>query len=692
MLRNTVKYAPVTGLGGIEEDDQLGDDEGTTDYETLGSLYDPIYNVLNEYKEQKRLSIGFNGGVSWEIINGLKYEFKGSYSLSRDYTDNVWIRGTGQSSTNGGMPVAQHNEYKGYGWTIQNLLSYRKKMKNQQLDVLLGQEMNSRATNEIILYSKFYPAQFTAKDVLSHWDYGTASPTYMLYGEPSRTASYFGRVDYSYKNTYYGTFNLRADGTNVFHPKNRWGIFPGGSFAWRISNEQFMKPIQKWLSDLKLRISYGAAGNARVASNWRQTYSTVTDARYQYYINNSTTSAVKPGNRLKNENLTWETKYSANMGLDAAFLNNRLRMTVDFYNDVTKDLILQIDLPHNSGYRYQYINVGQTTNRGMEISLDGTIIDNKKLYVGANFNIAFNQNRVDKLDGNPEMIASSAWGVEVGSDDYRVKVNDEMGLMYGYVVDGFYTENDFTWNASTKKWDLKPGVIDCSSVFTRSGDSFGPGHIKLKKICGKGTLINEEEDRTVIGRALPKFTGGFGFKASYVGFDFSAMFNFSYGNDVYNANKIDNTSYSGSKKYNNLSSIMNVDKRWSPIDPETGLNIMYGNNADPERFIEINKNKSIWSPMAANTTIFTDWAIEDGSFLRLSNVTLGYSLPKHIISKVALKKLRFYVTGNNVFCLTKYSGQDPEVNTRKSSPLTPGCDYSAYPKARSVVFGINATF
>lgn len=692
MLKNTLKYSPVSSLTELEEEDILGDDADTTDATTLSTLNDPVLNVTNEYRRQKNKGLTVNGGLAWEPISGLKYELKGSYSNSRKTSIDICLKGTGDSSNNGGMPVAELDEQKGYSWNIQNLLSYRIKRKKWRADFLLGQEMKRSATDDMLLYSKYYPEDFTAADVLAHWDYGEASPTYITYGEPSATFSFFARADLSWRNTYYVTFNFRADGTSVFAPGNRWGVFPGGSMAWRISNEKFMDFARSWLDDLKIRLSYGTAGNARVGSHYRQTYTTVTDADYQYYVDNSAASATTTSNYLKNEDLTWETKYSANLGFDATLFNQRLRVTVDVYNDITKNLILQKDIPHSSGYRYQYVNIAQTTNRGLEISLDGTIVENNKWYLGANFNIAFNQNRVDKLDGNSSMSASSAWGVEVGSDDYRVYVGDELGLMWGYRCDGFYTADDFTWNESTQTWDLNDGVVDCSSVLTKSGDYFGPGHIKLKKLGGSGTQIDEDVDRTLIGRAMPLFTGGFGFKAAYCGFDLSASFTYSYGNDVYNATKIDNTSYTGSKKYQNLSTRMNVDKRWSVLDPETGVNIMHGSNADPDRFLEINKDKTIWSPMAANYTIFTDWAVEDGSFLRLSTLTIGYTLPVQLTRKVLLKKLRFYFTGNNLFCLTGYSGQDPEVNTRKSSYLTPGCDYSAYPKQRSLVFGLNATF
>ena len=175
------------------------------------------------------------------------------------------------------------------------------------------------------------------------------------------------------------------------------------------------------------------------------------------------------------------------------------------------------------------------------------------------------------------------------------------------------------------------------------------------------------------------------------GLDISALFNWSYGNDIYNANKIDFNTYSGSKKYNNLSALMRLDKRFTTIDPVTGYNIYYGEYANPERLKELNANASMWHPLS-NYTVVTDWAIEDGSFLRFSNLTIGYTLPVRWTRKLMIQKFRLYATANNLYCWTKYSGQDPEVDTRRSTPMTPGVDYSAYPKARSFVFGVNLNF
>ena len=686
-LRDTVKYPPISTLDGLTEDD-LGNNG--YEVENISSLNDPYYNIVNEYKQQNKFSNIYNGGFTWDIVKGLSLRAEGMYGFEFEDTDNIWLNNTGEAASNAGQPVAQRQNWKGNRWAVQSRLNYGITFGKNKFDAMVGLEYNHRQKNETKMYSKFYPIDFTAENILAMWNYGSAQPTYTTIGEPSRTNSFLGRVNYSFDDRYLFTFNMRADGTNVFAPGKKWGVFPGGSAAWRISQEKFMENTQDWLSNLKLRLSYGTVGNARVSSYWRQDYSFESASKNLYYPNESVESALKPSKTLRNENLTWETKYSANAGLDIGLFNNRLNVTVDMYKDITKDLILQINLPSNSGYDNQYQNLGQTTNRGIELSLNGTIVDTKDLYIAANFNIAFNRNRVDALDGNSVMIHSSGSSADIGKDDYRVFVGQELGLIYGYVTDGMYSFDDFTYNPETKKWVINEGVPDCSSVITTSGSYFGPGHIKLRKLGGEGTQIDPDVDRTVIGNALPKHTGGFGLNVQWKDFDLAAMFNWSYGNDILNANKIDFTTYAGSKRYQNVSSLMSLENRFTTIDPATGNNIFYGDNANPDLLMELNRNARIWSPIMGQT-ILTDWAVEDGSFLRFSNLTIGYTLPKIFTRKFGVQNLRVYATGNNLFCWTAYSGQDPEVSTSKSN-LSPGIDNSAYPKARSYVFGLDVTF
>ena len=659
-LRDAVKYPPVKTLTELSDEDLAGDD--ALELENINTLNDPWFNITNEYKKQTKFNNSYNVALTWDIIKGLSWRAEGTYGYTYDRTDNIWLANTSTANGRAGQPVAQRQYWNGNNWTLRTTLNYD------------------------------FPGDYTVENILSMWNNGTAEPTYTTIEEPSRSLSYFGRLNYVLKDRYYLTFTLRADGTNVFAPGNKWGIFPAGSAAWRISDEKFMEPTKKWLSNLKLRASYGKSGNARVGSYWRQTYSPVTNIKNLYYQNGIGQSGLQPATRLRNENLTWESKYSTNVGLDMGFWNNRVNLTFDFYNDVTKDLIMEVQLPSNSGYRTQYQNLGQTTNRGVELTLNANLINKKDFFLDFNFNISFNKNTVDELygsGGDTEMIINGG-AVEVGSDNYRIFVGEEVGLMYGYVCDGMYSFDDFTFDDASKKWVLKEGVPNVTEeVLTNSGDNFGPGHIKLKDLNGDGK-IDPDNDRQIIGRALPKHTGGFGLTAGWKGFDLTALFNWSYGNDVFNASKIDYTSYQGSKRYQNMSTEMSLANRFTTIDPETGQNIYSGKFADPERLQALNANATMWHPLM-NNSVMTDWAVEDGSFLRLGTLTLGYTFPKQWTKKFGAKNLRLYVTGNNLFCLTGYSGQDPEVNT-SSNNMVLGYDLSAYPKSRSYIVGLNVTF
>jgi hypothetical protein len=298
---------------------------------------------------------------------------------------------------------------------------------------------------------------------------------------------------------------------------------------------------------------------------------------------------------------------------------------------------------------------------------------------------------VDALYGthNDQMIVSSGSVPEIGRDNYRVFVGNEVGLMWGYVSDGMYSFDEFTFDDVTRKWKLNEGVVDCSGVLSRSGDFYGPGHMKLKDLNSDGK-IDADNDRQIVGRAQPLHTGGFSFMTGWKSFDLTAMFNWSYGNDVLNVTKIDYNSYAGSKRYQNMTTEMRLSNRFTFIDPATGYNVYSGTHANPELLQQLNANAVYQHPMV-NATVMTDRAVEDGSFLRLGTLSLGYTLPEYLTAKIGVRNLRIYGTANNLFCWTAYSGQDPEVNT-SSGNLTLGVDYSAYPKSHTYIVGINVSF
>jgi len=325
--------------------------------------------------------------------------------------------------------------------------------------------------------------------------------------------------------------------------------------------------------------------------------------------------------------------------------------------------------------------MGETENRGLEATINWMAIDRKNFGLNFSGNISFNKNKINSLGIMNDYGQASGWASsEVGSD-YLVAKGGSVGQMFGYVSDGRYEVSDFTgYDATTKKWILKEGVADATPVV----GLIRPGSMKLKDLNGDHIITEDNLDRKVIGDANPVHTGGFSINGRLYGFDLSANFNWSFGNKIYNANKIEYTS-SSKYQYRNMISTMADGSRWTNLNADGTI------NNDPAQLEAMNATTTMWSPYTKKF-IFSDWAVEDGSFLRLNTLTLGYTLPHNIVSALKIQNLRFYVTGYNVFCLTNYTGFDPEVSTRRQTALTPGVDYSAYPKSRQFVVGLNLSF
>lgn len=347
------------------------------------------------------------------------------------------------------------------------------------------------------------------------------------------------------------------------------------------------------------------------------------------------------------------------------------------YYNTTDDLLIRFPVS-GSGYKEQYRNLGSTRNKGIEFSLNAIALDNKDFGLDFSFNISMNKNKVTDLGGLESITAYSAWASTEIDYDFIVRKGEPLGQIYGYEADGRYAASDFTWTGST--WKPNEGVVDNSYL---AGTGWGPGAVKLKDLDESGT-IEAAKDRKVLGSTLPKAIGGFSINGRYKGFDLNANFNYSYGNKVVNVNK---GLYSGTGKYRFLNMLTNMDSsnRWKSIDDQ-------GNRiTDTALLDQINATTNMWSP-ATGYRFVSSWMVEDGSFLRLSTLTLGYTLPEKLTQKININTLRFYVTGTNLFCLTDYTGFDPEVDTRRTTPLTPGVDYSSYPKTRGFIVGFNLNF
>ena len=323
--------------------------------------------------------------------------------------------------------------------------------------------------------------------------------------------------------------------------------------------------------------------------------------------------------------------------------------------------------------------MGETQNKGIEATITWHAINKKDYGLDISANIGANKNEIKDLGGMNDFGAESYWASTEIGNDYWISVGGSVGQMYGYQSAGRYEVSDFEgYNATTKKWVLKEGVADASSVVGTPR----PGTMKLVDTDGNGKI--ESKDCVIIGDANPDITGGFSINARAYGFDLAANFNYSVGNDIYNANKIE-FSTTGKYQYRNMISDMAIGKRWTNLNADGTI------CNDPEQLAAMNAGTTEFSPYT-DRMVFSDWAIENGSFLRLNTLTLGYTLPQTLTKRAYINSLRFYVTAYNVFCLTNYSGYDPEVSTMRRTNLTPGVDYSAYPKSRQFVIGLNLNF
>ena len=671
-LKHAVAYAPIP-VAATSSDSDLEQD--------YGDNAPPLQSVADNDSKRIRTTWNANAAFNWTIIDNLRLKIEGGLEDYRQGDDRFYGLTTyyvANQSTVKNTPSTEHKEAFRTRYRNTNTLNYDfadlLNNNDHQLTALLGEEMTITKSNTITDLVDGFPTFYDAEMAWNFMSSGSPASSNNHYAPDDKLLSFFGRVNYDYKHRYSIGATLRADGSSKFARGHRWGFFPSAAASWTISNEPWMDNAHSWLDQLKLRYSFGTAGNNNIPSGQLMKQYAASTTAWLSMTNNIFTA----GKILNNPDLTWETTYTHNIGLDFSLFQSRLSGSVEAYQNDTKDLLINFPIP-GSGYDSQYQNVGSTRNRGVELTLNAPIVSKKDFSLSIGGNIAYNINRVTDLGGLESIMAQSYWASTEIGDDYIVQVGEPLGNMYGYVNDGMYTADDFTWDGA--KWNLKEGVADASSVI--GGTYMRPGAIKLKDLNGDGKVTSA--DRKVIGNASPDFTGGFNFSGYAYGFDFSANFNFMIGNEVYNANKIEFTS---SRKYynRNLLNMMDVDKRWTNIDWSTGELV-----TDPETLKSVNAGKTMWNP-AVGSAVFSDWAVEDASFLRMQSATVGYTLPEDLTKKIHIRKLRLYVTGTNLFCLTKYSGYDPEVDTRRSTPLTPGVDYSAYPKSIGFVAGVNLTF
>lgn len=691
LLRHTIRYRPLI-IGNLSPEDL---DEAYYEETNAGNgigIINPVKLSNALYRKQYMNVTNLNGYLNYAFNHHFSFKSTLGINYNNRTDNNFYDYITSKARTQGAsMPMAGVRTNNRTSLTNSNVFSFtNSKNAIHHIDALIGNEFYTISEKILDNELKNFPIGITAKKALNQLNIGTSVPSYPLTsGAESRIVSFFGRANYAYKDKYLITLSARADGSSKFAANRRWGYFPSGAIAWRVSQENFMKNISV-ISDLKLRASYGTSGNNRMDDYlYMNIFSTnVNNVPAKYALNEQIIPAYAVSS-LPNKNLKWETTISRNLGLDLSLANDRIQLSVDAYKNSVRDLLILVPIPPTAGYTTQMQNVGSTSNRGLEFQLNVVAIQHKNFTWNANFNIAFNRNKIEKLSNLQNYYyANSGFGISGQPADYIVKVGEPVGTMYGFVSDGFYTVDDFNYDASTQQYTLKPGVADVSGVIGIAQ----PGWMKLKDL--NGDHIIDENDKTIIGNANPKFTGGLNQQFTYKNFDLSVFLNFVYGNKIYNANKIEFTNGYGS----NTNSLAIMNNRWRTIDQNgnviqqvvtiSGKQVVTG--IAPDKLAAINKNASIWIPISGVGAWYpTSWAMEDGSFLRINNISLGFTFPARLLKPIKIKSLRVYGTVNNLAVITGYSGYDPEVNTRRATPVTPGVDWSAYPRSRIFILGLN---
>ena len=699
IVANTVAYAPVETLTSSDDEDEAN---------STSTRRTPLQRITSTYKYQERFQQNYNAGLNWKPFKNITVRTEFGYGWRYNNTEQVWGSDATTNSKYGynGQPQAQFVRVDQRDWRNANTITYANDKLfggRDRINVLIGQEWSSTEKTTRTSTSVGYPTSMTIGEVLANTSAGTALPNESDIAADENMLSYFGRINYTMADKYLATFTLRADGSSKFGKGNRWGYFPSLALAWRMSEEDFMKSTSSWLSNLKLRLSVGTAGNNRINSGLLSTtYSMASNTSKAPFFNEERQSMLEHGTYLYNPDLKWETTITRNIGIDFGFLRGRINGTLDFYWNTTKDLLMQTVVPSSTGYSYQFQNFGKTSNKGVELTVNTVIVDRKKWGLNFNFNIAYNKNKIDELNMENPWQSSSWSGSTISKyEDFKIEEGGRLGELWGFKTNGFFTVYDPVTNPDGQlvlegtTWKLRDGIVDNSPSIT--GGSYYPGGLRVE--------VDENGDplKQRLGNTVPTTTGGFGFDGRVGNFDFNVFFNYSLGNKIVNGTKLANAFYHGSAKNYNLVNDFALGSRYTWIDPETGLNLgrpststiaAYGGaDAMIARLNEINSGASIYNPAGVSTMQLIDDAVEDASFLRVQNITVGYTLPKKWMKSIFLDSVRIYFTGYNLFCFTGYDGYDPEVDTSsKKNPMCPGIDYAAYPKSRTFVGGINVTF
>lgn len=646
-----LRQPPIKSL---DDNDLSGADDETE----INISSNPYYQAEHIVKDRVSNALNLRAVLDYNINKHWLVRITGTYAYGDNQNYTFYPKTVQQGVKQNGRAIWEMTNY--HKLMNEDLVYYTNTFnKNHSLKVMAGFTIES--FNNVRLTAENHDF---AKEDLAENNIGQGVspqvPTSSRDVNPYSMLGILGRVEYNLMNRYLFTVSMRADGSSRFGNNHKWGYFPSGAFAWKIDKEEFMKNA-RCVDAFKLRLSAGSSGNTAIPAF--RTLSTVSTA-FVPMDGNKVEYGIKL-DRPDNDELKWETTNQYDAGIDLVLWKGALSVTVDAYYKVTKDLLIEANAPYYTGYRKAWTNMGSVSNRGIEISLGSRLIENRNFFFDANFNIAFNRSRVISVPGGEQYF--EATNVIPGAGNFVVVKNGQpLGQWYGYKTDGVFR--------SQEEIDALP---DGYKIFSVGKNDLRPGDHKFVNMDDNPAIT--AEDRTILGNGEPLFTGGFSFNIGYKNFELSTVFQYSYGADVLNANL--HTLDAGRDNYNQTRHLVDA---WTPT--------LY--DASGELYYQGNPNGQYRMPggMAENYCL-SDF-IEDGSFLRLSDVTLSYSFGRKVLHKLRISNLKLFVAGKNLYVWTKYFGFDPEVNTKQGSlgDFMPSLDFGSYPRSRTFSFGVNLTF
>ena len=659
------RYRPVSATGNLNELLTSMQDPNLIAQAATNYQWNPIFTRNNETRDRTTTVLNVNTALDYAFSPFLKLKMTGGMNNSDfryDQFNNSLSRlGSPQSTQGNGGPNGSVTYTATDNLLNENTLTFNKLIaRNHLLNVVVG---STFGINKVKVSG--FGATMLPNEDLGVNGLGQGVPQLVTTTFSENTlASFLGRVNYSFNSKYLLTASFRADGSSKFVGNNVWGYFPSGSIAWHLSEEKFLKD-SKIISDAKIRSSVGVIGNNRVSDY--ASYALLATGGLNGYSSNSAYMNGTYPTSLANPLLKWETTKETDLGLDLGFFNQRVTLVADVYKKVTSDLLLSSLLPGSAGYDNAFQNIGSVQNTGIELSLSTINISKKDFNWRTSFNISFNKNKVLTLtSGQNTLLSFPKWsgGNSIAkSASFAAQIGQPIGMFYGLVSDGVYQYSDFDLVGAA--YVLKANVP--SANITRS--KILPGFWKFKDLNGDGVV--DANDQTIIGNPNPDFIGGFTNNFTYKGFDLNIFFQFSYGNQIMNVNRILMEGGGGVSATTGANMFDTYSNRWTPTNPSNDYSTAGAGGQAP--------------------SFYPSRIVEDGSYVRLKTLNFGYKFGTAVTKKLKIESLRLYVSAQNLLTFTNYQGLDPEVNVFATA-LTPGMDYSAYPRAKTVTFGLDINF